>query len=183
MAAFLEVDVVVEVPKGSRNKFERDPVVNAIRLDRELFTVTRYPADYGFVVATLGGDGDPLDALVLLGEPTFSGCHIFCRPLGVFRMSDEHGPDAKLLMVPRPRPRSCAAKPGRRLVSPRRRRARTAPRPSALARGDAQLAAATAWVTSGSSLMTRGRAASALRSPRIKRLITRRWISAVPSQI
>ena len=100
MSRFLEVDVVVEVPKGSRNKFEWDPAVGAIRLDRELFTATRYPADYGFVVDTLGEDGDPLDALVLLGEPTFPGCHIFCRPLGVFWMTDEHGPDAKLLMVP-----------------------------------------------------------------------------------
>jgi inorganic pyrophosphatase len=95
-----EVDVVVEVPKGSRNKYEWDPQVGAIRLDRELFTATRYPADYGFVVDTLGEDGDPLDALVLVGEPTFPGCHIRCRSLGVFWMSDEHGPDAKLLMVP-----------------------------------------------------------------------------------
>jgi inorganic pyrophosphatase len=96
----LVVDVVVEVPKGSRNKFEWDPVVGAMRLDRQLFTATRYPADYGFVVDTHGEDGDPLDALVLLGDPTFPGCHIFCRPVGVFWMSDEHGPDAKLLMVP-----------------------------------------------------------------------------------
>ncbi|HWF58340.1 MAG TPA: inorganic diphosphatase [Candidatus Dormibacteraeota bacterium] len=94
------VDVVVEVPKGSRNKFEWDPEVGAMRLDRELFTATRYPADYGFVVGTLGEDGDPVDALVLLGEATFPGCHVFCRPLGVFWMTDEHGPDAKLLMVP-----------------------------------------------------------------------------------
>ncbi len=100
MGESLEVDVVVEVPKGSRNKFEWDPKVGAIRLDRELFTATRYPADYGFVVGTVGEDGDPVDALVLLGEATFPGCHIFCRPLGVFWMTDEHGPDAKLLMVP-----------------------------------------------------------------------------------
>jgi inorganic pyrophosphatase len=100
MADFVKVDVVVEVPKGSRNKFEWDPLVQAMRLDRELFTATRYPADYGYVVGTLGEDGDPLDALVLVGEPTFPGCHIYCRPLGVFWMSDEHGPDAKLLMVP-----------------------------------------------------------------------------------
>ncbi|MDQ6847599.1 MAG: inorganic diphosphatase [Candidatus Dormibacteraeota bacterium] len=100
MTDFLEVDVVIEVPKGSRNKYEWDQSVGAIRLDRELFTATRYPADYGFVVDTLGEDGDPLDALVLLGEATFPGCHIYCRPLGVFWMTDEHGPDAKLLMVP-----------------------------------------------------------------------------------
>lgn len=96
----LEVDCVVEVPRGSRNKFEWDPTVNAMRLDRQLFTATRYPADYGFVVDTLGEDGDALDALILLGDPTFPGCHIFCRPLGVFWMTDEHGPDAQLLMVP-----------------------------------------------------------------------------------
>ena len=100
MAEIFEVDVVVEVPRGSRNKYEWDSEVGAMRLDRELFTATRYPADYGFVVDTLGEDGDALDALVLLGEPTFPGCHIMCRPLGVFWMSDEHGPDAKLLMVP-----------------------------------------------------------------------------------
>lgn len=100
MAESLDADVVIEVPKGSRNKYEWDEQVGAMRLDRELFTATRYPADYGFLVDTLGEDGDSLDALVLLGEPTFPGCHIFCRPLGVFRMADEHGPDAKLLMVP-----------------------------------------------------------------------------------
>ncbi|GAC1341078.1 MAG: inorganic diphosphatase [Candidatus Dormibacteria bacterium] len=96
----MKVDVVIEVPKNSRSKYEWDERVGAMRLDRELFTATRYPADYGFIVDTLGEDGDPLDALVLLGEPSFPGCHIFCRPLGVFRMADEHGPDAKLLMVP-----------------------------------------------------------------------------------
>ena len=100
MAEAMQVDVVVEVPKGSRNKYEWDPAVGAMRLDRELFTATRYPADYGYVVGTLGEDGDPLDALVLLGEPTFPGCFVRCRPLGVFWMNDEHGPDAKLLMVP-----------------------------------------------------------------------------------
>src|ERR1700680_2172362 len=78
----LVVDVVVEVPKGSRNKFEWDPGVGAMRLDRQLFTATRYPADYGFVVDTIAEDGDPVDALVLLGDPTFPGCHIFCRPVG-----------------------------------------------------------------------------------------------------
>jgi inorganic pyrophosphatase len=98
--AAIEVDVVIEVPKGSRNKYEWDPEVGAMRLDRELFTATRYPADYGFVVDTRGEDGDPLDALVLLGEPAFPGCHVRCRALGVFWMIDEHGPDAKLLMVP-----------------------------------------------------------------------------------
>jgi len=100
MGDALEADVVIEVPRGSRNKYEWDERVGAMRLDRELFTATRYPADYGFLVDTLGEDGDPLDALVLTGEPAFPGCHILCRPLGVFWMTDEHGPDAKLLMVP-----------------------------------------------------------------------------------
>ncbi|MFI5285767.1 MAG: inorganic diphosphatase [Candidatus Dormibacteria bacterium] len=94
------VDVVIEVPKGSRNKYEWDPKVGAMRLDRTLFTATRYPADYGFIAGTLGEDGDPLDALVLLDEPAFPGCHVTCRPIGVFLMTDEHGPDAKLLMLP-----------------------------------------------------------------------------------
>ena len=100
MTSTLIVDVVIEVPKGSRNKFEWDPEVQAMRLDRELFTATRYPADYGYVVDTRAQDGDPVDALVLLGEPTFPGCHVYSRPLGVFWMADEIGPDAKLLMVP-----------------------------------------------------------------------------------
>ncbi len=100
MSDVLQVDCVVEVPKGSRNKFEWDPRVNAMRLERQLFTATRYPADYGFVVDTIREDGDALDALILLDDPTFPGCHIVCRALGVFWMTDEHGPDAKLLMVP-----------------------------------------------------------------------------------
>ena len=96
----LAVDVLVEIPKGSRNKYEWDPEVGAMRLDRELFTATRYPADYGHIVGTLGEDGDPLDALIYLGEPTFPGCYVRCRALGVFWMRDEHGDDAKVLMVP-----------------------------------------------------------------------------------
>jgi len=90
---------VVEVPKGSRNKYEMDHSSGRLRLDRQLFTSTRYPADYGFIPDTLGEDGDPLDVLVLLDEPTFPGCEIECRPLGIFRMRDEKGPDAKILAV------------------------------------------------------------------------------------
>ena len=67
------IDVVVEIPKGSRNKYEMDHHTGVIRLDRRLFSATVYPADYGFVPDTLAEDGDPLDALVLLGEPTFPG--------------------------------------------------------------------------------------------------------------
>jgi inorganic pyrophosphatase len=96
----VEVEVVIEIPKGSRNKYEIDHVTGAIWLDRRLFTATQYPADYGFVPDTLAEDGDPLDVLVLLDEPTFPGCHMWARPLGVFWMSDEKGPDAKVLCVP-----------------------------------------------------------------------------------
>jgi inorganic pyrophosphatase len=101
-AAVAEDDVVVtvEIPRGSRNKYEYDAVLDAIVLDRRLFTSTVYPADYGFVAETLGEDGDPLDALVLVGDPTFPGCRIRCRVVGVFRMTDEKGPDDKLVCVP-----------------------------------------------------------------------------------
>lgn len=96
----MEFEAVIEVPKGSRNKYEMNHETGVIELDRELFTATRYPADYGFIPHTLAGDGDPLDVLVVLDEPTFPGCHINCRPLGVFWMQDEKGPDAKILAVP-----------------------------------------------------------------------------------
>ena len=69
-----EIDVIVEIPAGSRNKYEFDHEANVMRLDRRLFTATRYPSDYGFVADTLSLDGDPLDALVLLDDPTFPGC-------------------------------------------------------------------------------------------------------------
>ncbi len=101
----MEFDVTIEIPKGQRNKYEMDHHTGRIRLDRMLFTSTRYPADYGFVDDTLGGDGDPLDALVLLDEPTFPGCLIRCRAIGMFRMTDEAGPDEKLLCVPVADPR------------------------------------------------------------------------------
>ena len=96
----MEFDVTVEVPRGSRNKYEVDHHSGGVRLDRMLFTSTRYPWDYGFVEDTLGGDGDPIDALVLLPEPTFPGCLVRCRTIGVFHMTDEAGPDEKLLCVP-----------------------------------------------------------------------------------
>jgi inorganic pyrophosphatase len=95
-----EVVVTVEIPRGSRNKYEYDPDLDAIALDRRLFTSTVYPADYGFVDGTLAGDGDTLDALVLVGDPTFPGCRIRVRVVGVFRMVDEKGQDDKLLCVP-----------------------------------------------------------------------------------
>lgn len=94
--------VVVEIPKGSRNKCERDAVSGDIYLNRMLFTSMQYPADYGYIERTLGGDGDTLDALVLVGEPTFPGCHIRARPVGLFRMRDEKGDDEKILCATRP---------------------------------------------------------------------------------
>ena len=101
----MDVDVVVEIPKGSRNKYEYDSAVDRIRLDRMLFTATSYPTDYGFVPDTLAEDDDPLDALVLLDEPTFPGCLVRSRVIAVFWMKDEAGPDAKLLCVPATDPR------------------------------------------------------------------------------
>jgi inorganic pyrophosphatase len=100
VAAEDEIVVVIEIPRGSRNKYEFDPVLDAIVLDRRLFTSTVYPADYGFVDGTLGEDGDPLDALVLVGDATFPGCRIRVRAVAVFRMVDEKGPDDKLVCVP-----------------------------------------------------------------------------------
>ncbi len=101
----MEVEIVVEVPQGSRNKYEMDHTSGRIRLDRMLFTSTRYPLDYGFIPDTLAEDGDPLDAMIMLGEATFPGCTVTARPVGVFWMSDEHGPDAKILAVPAGDPR------------------------------------------------------------------------------
>ncbi|WP_016906287.1 inorganic diphosphatase [Streptomyces xiaopingdaonensis] len=100
----MEFDVVVEIPQGSRNKYEMDHGNGRIRLDRMLFTSTRYPADYGFIEGTLGRDGDPLDALVLC-DPTFPGCVIRARAIGMYLMRDEHGPDEKVLCVPAGDPR------------------------------------------------------------------------------
>ncbi|MEM8747719.1 MAG: inorganic diphosphatase [Actinomycetota bacterium] len=99
------IEVVVEIPKGSRNKYEVDHDTHDVWLDRHLFTATSYPADYGFIPHTLAEDGDPLDVLVLLEEPTVPNCHIRARPVGVFWMTDEKGPDAKLLAVPADDPR------------------------------------------------------------------------------
>lgn len=92
--------VVIEIPRGSRNKYEIDHETNRVYLDRRLFTATTYPADYGFVPDTLGGDGDPLDALVLLDDPVYPGVWVQARPVGVLYMEDEAGEDAKLICVP-----------------------------------------------------------------------------------
>ena len=98
-------DVMVEIPKGSRNKYEMDFGLGRIRLNRTLFTATQYPADYGYIEGTLGRDDDPLDALVLVGCPTFPGCQIRVRAIGMFCMTDEKGPDEKVLCVPAHDPR------------------------------------------------------------------------------
>jgi inorganic pyrophosphatase len=100
-----EINVVIEIPRGSRNKYEYDHEQHVIRLDRRLFTATAYPADYGFIPETLSEDGDPLDALVLLEDPTFPGCWVSARPVGVFWMEDDKGPDAKIICVPARDPR------------------------------------------------------------------------------
>ena len=102
----LEFDVLVEIPKGERNKYEVDHETGRIRLDRTLFTSTAYPADYGFIENTLGQDGDPLDALVHpAGSRPSPGCLIRCRAIGMFRMTDEAGGDDKVLCVPAHDPR------------------------------------------------------------------------------
>ncbi len=104
----MEIEVIIEIPQGSRNKYEVDHASGRIRLDRMLFTSTRYPLDYGFIPDTLAEDGDPLDVMVMLEEPTFPGCLILVRPVGVFWMHDEHGPDAKILTAPARDPRYAA---------------------------------------------------------------------------
>lgn len=94
------VPVLVEIPKGSRNKYEYDKEKNLIKFDRMLFSSVHYPSDYGYILNTLAQDGDPLDALVLVWESTFPGCFIEARPVGLFKMWDEKGPDEKILCVP-----------------------------------------------------------------------------------
>ena len=101
----LTFDVTVEIAKGGKNKYEVDHATGRIRLDRMLFTATRYPADYGYIEETLGEDGDPLDALVLLDEPTWPGCLVAARPIGMFHMRDEAGGDDKILCIPAGDPR------------------------------------------------------------------------------
>lgn len=91
---------MVEIPKGSRNKYEYDKEKKQLRFDRMLFSAVHYPSDYGFIINTLAQDGYPLDALVLVWEPTFPGCIIEAKPVGLFKMWDEKGPDEKILCVP-----------------------------------------------------------------------------------
>ena len=93
-------DMTVEIPRGTKNKYEMDHDSGRLRLDRTLFTSTQYPYDYGFIEGTLGEDGDPLDAMVIVGEPTFPGCLIECRAVAMFQMQDEMGGDDKVLCIP-----------------------------------------------------------------------------------
>ena len=95
-----EVTAVIEIPSGSRNKYELDKATGLMKLDRVLFSAVHYPGDYGFIPRTLHEDNDPLDVLVLMKEQTFSGCMIDVRPIGVLRMLDRGEPDDKILAVP-----------------------------------------------------------------------------------
>src|SRR4028119_1505671 len=95
-----EIVALIEIPRGSRNKYELDPETGRIMLDRVLYSSVHYPADYGFIPETRAGDGDPLDILVLVQEPTFPGCLVPARPVGGLDMDDEKGGDFKIGAVP-----------------------------------------------------------------------------------
>lgn len=99
------VEATIEIPRGSRNKYEYDHERGVFRLDRVLYSSVHYPTDYGFLAGTLSGDGDPLDVLVVVDEPTFTGCHLRVRPIGTLTMMDEKGVDEKILAVPLDDPR------------------------------------------------------------------------------
>src|SRR3982751_1566321 len=98
------VNMIVEIPKGRRNKFELDKETGLIKLDRYLYSSSVYPGDYGFIPQTLAEDGDPLDIVVMVNEPTFSGCLIEARVVGLFRMTDKGVNDFKVLGVPNAAP-------------------------------------------------------------------------------
>lgn len=91
---------IVEIPKGGRNKYEYDPELGGIKLDRFLSASVVYPTEYGYIPDTLAPDGDPLDVLVCVSEPTFPGCYILAKAIGLFRMADEKGPDDHVVCVP-----------------------------------------------------------------------------------
>ncbi len=99
------IEVTVEIPQGSRNKYEYDHVRHRFVLDRVLFSSVHYPCDYGFIEGSLAEDGDPLDVLVVIAEPTFPGCVVRARPIGVLDMADEKGHDYKILAVAHDDPR------------------------------------------------------------------------------
>jgi inorganic pyrophosphatase len=91
---------IVEIPMGCSNKYEWDPGLNALRLDRLLFSSLGYPTDYGFFKDTVAADGDPLDAMIVVSAPTFPGCRIEVKPVALFRMRDQRAEDNKILCVP-----------------------------------------------------------------------------------
>ena len=99
------VRVIIEIPKNSSNKYEYDGELGVFRLDRSLYSPLHYPGDYGFIPGTLAEDNDPLDILVLVTEPSFTGCLMEARPVGVLNMVDQHEADKKILAVPNHNPR------------------------------------------------------------------------------
>jgi inorganic pyrophosphatase len=99
------VEVLVEIPRGSRNKYEWDEERGVLRLDRTLYSSVHYPTDYGFIPGTLADDGDALDAMIIVEEPSVPGCHVMARPIGVLRMKDDKGVDDKIIAVPLADPR------------------------------------------------------------------------------
>jgi inorganic pyrophosphatase len=99
------IEIMVEIPRGGRNKYEYDEQRNIMRLDRVLYSSVHYPVDYGFIPGTRAPDGDRLDVLVVVEEPTFPGCWMNVRPIGMLRMRDEKGEDYKILAVPTRDPR------------------------------------------------------------------------------
>ena len=99
------VRMIVEIPKGSSNKYEYDGKLGVFRLDRALYSPMHYPGDYGFVPGTLAEDGDPMDVLVLVQEPSVTGCLIEVRPVGMLSMTDSEEHDQKILAVPNRNPR------------------------------------------------------------------------------
>ncbi len=99
------VRMIVEIPKNSSNKFEYDPAARTFRLDRALYSPMHYPADYGFVPGTIAEDGDPIDVLCLIDHPTFTGCLIEVRPVGVLDLVDQTTTDHKIIAVPVKDPR------------------------------------------------------------------------------
>lgn len=104
------VNTVIEIPKGSTNKYEIDPATGVIRLDRVLYSPLYYPFDYGYIPQTKGRDGDTLDVLVVLSHPTFPGCVVEAKPLGVLLMKDDKGYDEKIISVAKRDPRYTSLK-------------------------------------------------------------------------
>ncbi|MBN1159839.1 MAG: inorganic diphosphatase [Candidatus Diapherotrites archaeon] len=100
-----KIYVVIEIPKGSRNKYEYNTKLRAIKLNRVLYSAVSYPGEYGFIPSTISADGDPLDVLVISEEPTFPGCIIECKPIGVLKLLDRGQIDDKIIAIPRGEPR------------------------------------------------------------------------------